>query len=1017
MNRSYKLVWNAVQQAWVVASELGKSHKKSKAARLVLAVAALSVGQLAMAAPATRAIPVLDNIASGTASVTSGLNPDTNRTNLTVSQTSGKLIANWTSFDVGQFSEVIFKQNSASNITLNRINSGSPSQIFGQVKSQIDTPTGPISAGQLIIVNPAGIVFGSSARVNAGSVIASTLDITDANFNAGVLQFDRGSSTGAIDIQKQGDNQGIIMAENGNTFVFAPTVTNSGTVRAQAGNVTIANGNRLTVDATAGTATLNQVSGIAGLIQSTGVIRGDRLTTTDKGKVFIVGDRARTGSVVNLAGEITSTGNDVKAKTLNITADLSVNSNTNINAINSINVNNALNVIGNNRLISIDYDNDAAGDDYLYFDENGKISMPGNTITYREQGVTYNIIRTLAELQAIGTNSTTLADKYVLGAGIDASITATTAFTPIGSTSSTPFTGFISGLGNTVSNLTINLPSTSGVGLFGYAQNSTIKSLKLSNVNITGNQYVGGLIGQSGTYNEISKITGNGSVVFNNYISGSVNGANNIGGLIGANYDTLASHNKSSAAVLASSNNAGGLIGLSIDSTISSSSSSGDVSGKYYVGGLIGSNSNGVIGNNYALGNVSGKNSVGGLIGINKNSPINMSYAKGSITALVKENFNFGGLVGDNSGDSSDVVSNSYATGSVNGILANGMVSNVGGLIGNNTGVPIENSYSTGWVSGKFSLGGLIGYNSYAAVNNSYASGNLTGYDVTGGLIGTNGNSTVSNSHAIGVVNGNLGKSGGLIGAISYSEVNDSYATGGVDGGQGTGGLVGYSINSSISGSYATGSVVALNHAGGLIGEYELNNSYNNYYNGVVKVDKNYALGSVIGGGKLGGLIGYVNIVNYTTPGYEMKTEWSIINNYAQGNIDTPYGSNNAGGLIGEILNQAAIFKIENNYSTGQVSNNFSSNRGGVVGFLSGIYSSGNIESNYWDKTLNNLSLTTINNLPNDFNSNSGLDATQSKQLSSYSGWDISNQLTGSSSIWYINDGVSTPVLRALMTP
>lgn len=566
MNRTYKLVWNALQQGWVVASELGKSRKKSKAVSLLLVAAALGAGQVVMAAPATRAIPVLGNIASGAATVTVGTAGD-GRTLLTVDQTSDKLVANWASFEVGQFSRVTFNQPTVSSIALNRIAGTAPSQIFGQVQAN----------GQLILVNPAGMVFGPSARVNAASVIASTLDITDANFNAGVLQFDRGTSTGAIDIQKQGDNQGIIMAENGNTFVFAPTVTNSGTVRAQAGNVTIANGNRLTVDATAGTATLNQVSGIAGLIQSTGVIRGDRLTTSDKGKVFIVGDRARSGSVVNLAKEITSTGNDIKAKTLNITGDLVVNANTNLNAINSINVNGALNVDGNNRLISVDYDNDAAGDDYLYFGENGKISMPGNTITYREKGVTYNIIRTLAELQAIGANSTTLADKYVLGVGIDASSTATTAFTPIGSTENTAFTGVFSGLGNSISNLTIDLPTTDGVGLFGYVKSidvnnkAIIASVKLTNVDIDGKLGVGGLIGRAGNANSAS-----GAILFNNNVSGVVSGASSMGGIVGVNHYTPIKYNISNVSVETGFNfyvvDVGGLVGQNWSSDITNRS-------------------------------------------------------------------------------------------------------------------------------------------------------------------------------------------------------------------------------------------------------------------------------------------------------------------------------------------------------------------------------------------------------------------------------------------------------------
>lgn len=36
MNRTYKLVWNTISQAWMVASELAKGDKKSGAAVALL---------------------------------------------------------------------------------------------------------------------------------------------------------------------------------------------------------------------------------------------------------------------------------------------------------------------------------------------------------------------------------------------------------------------------------------------------------------------------------------------------------------------------------------------------------------------------------------------------------------------------------------------------------------------------------------------------------------------------------------------------------------------------------------------------------------------------------------------------------------------------------------------------------------------------------------------------------------------------------------------------------------------
>ncbi|MDP2760236.1 MAG: filamentous hemagglutinin N-terminal domain-containing protein, partial [Sideroxyarcus sp.] len=102
-------------------------------------------------------------------------------------------------------------------------------------------------------------------------------------------------------------------------------------------------------------------------------------------------------------------------------------------------------------------------------------------------------------LQAMSTN---LAGNYALGTNINAAGTTiwnfngTTydGFAPIGNIS-TPFTGRFDGLGHTVDSLTINRPTTDYVGLFGRTQASTIKNVSLTNVNISGNSYVGSLVG------------------------------------------------------------------------------------------------------------------------------------------------------------------------------------------------------------------------------------------------------------------------------------------------------------------------------------------------------------------------------------------------------------------------------------------------------------------------------------------------------------------------------------------
>lgn len=90
-----------------------------------------------------------------------------------------KAIINWNSFSVGsgESTNFIFANQSGgnfSNAVLNRVTGNSPSSILGSVTSN----------GALFLVNPNGIVFGSTAVVNTPALFATTLNLTDAQFKA-----------------------------------------------------------------------------------------------------------------------------------------------------------------------------------------------------------------------------------------------------------------------------------------------------------------------------------------------------------------------------------------------------------------------------------------------------------------------------------------------------------------------------------------------------------------------------------------------------------------------------------------------------------------------------------------------------------------------------------------------------------------------------------------------------------------------------------------------------------------
>ena len=65
---------------------------------------------------------------------------------------------------------------------------------------------------------------------------------------------------------------------------------------------------------------------------------------------------------------------------------------------------------------------------------------------------------------------------------------------------------------------------TTNIGFFGYTDGATIANIGLENVDVTGNNNVGGLVG----YND-------GGGISNSYAAGTVEGNDEVGGLVGFN--------------------------------------------------------------------------------------------------------------------------------------------------------------------------------------------------------------------------------------------------------------------------------------------------------------------------------------------------------------------------------------------------------------------------------------------------------------------------------------------------
>ncbi|MBW3065696.1 two-partner secretion system exoprotein TpsA4 [Pseudomonas aeruginosa] len=220
MNKSYTLVWNQATGCWNVASEGTRRRSKSGRGK-ALVVAGASLLGLFCQAPAF-ALPSGATVVSGDA----GFQTSTDGRHMVIDQQSHKLITNWNEFSVRADERVSFHQPGQDAVALNRVIGRNGSDIQGRIDAN----------GKVFLVNPNGVVFGKSAQVNVGGLVASTLDLADRDFLAGNYQFS-GDSGATV------SNAGSLKAsEGGSIALLGARVSNDGVIQAQLGAVALGAG-------------------------------------------------------------------------------------------------------------------------------------------------------------------------------------------------------------------------------------------------------------------------------------------------------------------------------------------------------------------------------------------------------------------------------------------------------------------------------------------------------------------------------------------------------------------------------------------------------------------------------------------------------------------------------------------------------------------------------------------------------------------------------------------------------
>lgn len=935
----------------------------------------------AFTAQNAQANPVGGAVISGQASFSASGNT------LTITNTPGTII-NWQGFSIGANEITRFAQQSAASTVLNRVVTSNPSSILGTLQSN----------GRVFLINPNGIVFGQGATVDVAGMVASTLNLSDADFLAGRYNFTQ--VPGAQNIS----NAGSITAESGGEiYLIAPNVENSGVITAPNGEILLAAGHsvelvdtanpnlRVNITAPAGNATnVGQLVASAGslglfgtVVRNSGTVSADSATMQGGKIVFRASQRAEISGTVSAngsaGGSIQALGNQVGIMD---GATISANGTQQGGTIliggsyqgKSPGVPNAqVTYIAPTAAISADATLNGHGGWVIVWADDTTRAYGNLTAKGGMNGGNGGFVETSGKhyLDVAGIHVNTSAPNGVTGNWLldptDITIIHGTA------TGGATFPGAIfdngGGLTATLNDfdintalLTTNVTINTASAATGPAGNITFDA----SVGAGGNIVIsnGSAIARTLTLNAENDIVfSGGSTTFQSPPSTS-----SLDILLRSDSDTAgggdilmtpaSSITSNGVTVSLNSGGAGGNITLSAGSAINAGTGTVNMSatgGSLAIGGSISANIFTLLGGTWSQISAT-------LPGFTVN---NFQIAGGTFIRALGGNGSSGApyqltdIYGVQGMGSAGMLGNAY-------VLANNI--NAAGTANWNAGggfMPVGlgvNSPFTGRFDGQnhtisnlainrtSSDVGLFGYTDVTATisNIGLAGGSVGGGWIVGGLVGWNGG-TITGSYFTGSVN---------------SIFCDCLSTD-------MGGLVGNN-SGSISNSYASASVIAPGHAnvGGLVG--------NNNTGGTIS--NSYSSGSTVSGySSAGGLVGDNN--------------GTISNSYSSGGSVS--GVFDLGGLVG-----ANWDTINSSYSTSAVA----AGGGGLIGWHEGVA----VNNSFWD--------TQTSGRVTSGGPEAGLTSAQMMAMASFTGWNIANT-AGAGMLWRIYEGHTTPLLSSFLTP
>ncbi|MDN7880915.1 GLUG motif-containing protein [Burkholderia aenigmatica] len=961
MNKTYALVWNQTQRCWTAVGETARRRGKPGSAKR----AAAAVSLLGFTALPAFALPSGETIVSGKADI---VRSDDGRT-MNINQHTDKLITNWQDFGVAGGEHLKFNQPNSQSLALNRVIGGTGSRIDGQITAN----------GRVFVVNPNGVLFGAGAQVNVGGLVASTQNLSDADFLAGRYRFS-GTSTQSVT-----NNGSITAAEGGSVALLGARVANNGTIQARLGRVALGAGNAFTVnfdgngllnlqvdsgavDAQASNGGLLKADGgevlmtaraagnlLDAVVNNTGTIEARGLNTHG-GKITLDGGTVQVGGKLDAsaaeagapAGSILTRGERV-----NVAADATVDTRAGnaagtwtIEAANagvggdggSIGADTLSRNLGTTNVALTNTRNDLTVDGPVTWDSD-------NALTLTSNNGSVNLNKTLS---ASGNDARLLVNAANRIDVKDAvKLTGRNAHLELNSKNGHK-------LANDKAVVTLSGENASfRSNGEDYKVLHTLADLRNVDANLKGRYVLGNAIDGNGAgFRSIGGdrsfegvFDGLGNTISRLTVS---NPGRNVVGLFAVNAGTITHLALQSIRTLGTANpygsplSIGTLAGYNTGqiSDVTARDVAVSANGRAIIGGLVGSNLGGTIEQASVSGRVDGDRetlAIGGLAGENlrvfgpttRVARIDNSHADVRVGAVLDGPA--GGLVGFNNG----TIDRSSSSGSV---VATGGNTTAGGLVGvNGNGGVITGSSSSAIVTASTNavVGGLVGANA-GKITGSQATGAVTigSRGIAGGLVGSN-DGDIDTSRADGTVSAaDSSTAGGFVGSntgrIAASQAHGDVKT---EGAGRVGGFAGFN-KGTIDAAIATGGVQAGANsiAGGLVGHNASTGS----------IRESVASGAVKAAGKttLGGLVGLNEGVINTSKaeGSVAGGDGSIVGGLAganAGNIDASKATGNviagnasaAGGLVGSNTGNVA-----DSHATGNVSAGNASQVGGLAG-------------------------------------------------------------------------------------